>query len=275
MEKTLILKVQLKDEIGLSIDRWDPENVLKWNIVDHFRFVHNHHHDSNNDVGYVFMNTQVILHVEEACENLSKELSKIVTKDVDILLLDYNDLCDKIHDWIPDVVRKRIGTCDEVLMEDVSCYMITPAGCCKVIQLNMDGADGSAIESGWNLTVNKVVGFTGSKSDNWSVERYLDTESPILLCHLLRKWKGSAAGILARPKRGKKGWYNNWSWIYVMIFMVSFLWGFLGIPSEWLLRLICLMHIIEPLEGLIIKVVIILVMCKLLHAIGENPLFFI
>lgn len=274
MENENETAVYVFDEFDrLSIDRYELLSPASgWSLNSHIMFLKM---ESISNQNVMFVNR---IPVEENFTPFylpDDYLDHVPPDDYDILIVDYNRNIDAIETLKkPFRKRRKMGlweSIDEILMEDIACYVVSEKGIDKIRRLDVEKEALSEKDNFkiWKYNGKERLPTTGE----WKSGAYLDNGSPILVCHLLEKVKGKGAGVYARPIFTWKGF--SVSFIHLAMMMFAFLSGIIGIPGEIVMRVICVCHFVEPIEGLALKVVILLVVTRLLYAYGKDPLFFL
>lgn len=273
--KTQVFSLNKSNGLDLVQSTIDRCNFMRWNFIDHAKFLKDNaiqHEDGNaGDTTFIFIDEDIIASTDDNTrEEIIKTLDKNGSVVADVVLLNYNRISPTFWNGVFSKYLQK----SKMYVEDIACYSMTMEGCRKILAYAEENLEyeGNVVSPELQLSIDKLF-IPLPQLDNWETEKYLDTESPILVCHLLRKWRGSAAGVLARPLGNIYGFKYNV--VYVMLLSLSLFCGLLGLPSEWVMRMMYLFQIFEPLEGLTLKVVLVLLVCKLAHVVGKNPLFFI
>lgn len=253
-------KVYVFDNIAdESIDRIDTYEIMGtyddiWTLRDQ---------KITNGKYMMFTNGDLVEMDIDVNDALIDEFKYALPEDFDILILDYNRYFNIIQKLKREIkCGQWISTMEnDIDMKDIACFLISPNGVHK-------------IQKNQNLNIWRYNGrSTLIANDNWKSGNYLDNGSPILVCNLLRKILGGASGTLAKPLFNVEGY--DISCLNIVHMMFALLSGMIGIPCEWVLRFICVCYILEPIEGLVMKVIFTLLVTKLLYEYGKNPLFMI
>lgn len=243
------------------IDNVPPENSLLWEKDAHLDYVRK----TSEEAKMIFVNKDIHRSVQVA--RLFHDVTAMLPKEsFDVLIVNYNRMVKSVERCVKWFTRRhKDEILDGMAFEDVSCYLLSNHG----IQKIRDVCD-------WNsLKICRYEGNPILEQDDrqWPGGRYLDEGSPIVLCHLLEKFYGRGSYVYVRPLANLHGFQANF--VYACLFVLSFFMGLLTFPSEPLLRLVSLLHVIEPMEGLTLKVIFIIITTKCFHSYGTNPLFFL
>ena len=190
----------------------------------------------------------------------------------DVTILGWNEEGFRLQRWQDCLSlimrRRRAAALHETSVEffdrlrDVSCYTVSE----DFLKSISSRTAADVIKPRWSLNSINLH----EDCDIWDEDAIA---SPILVSHVLRIWKGSKMTVYGSPLFSLYGFDVNF--IHIALASFCFLCGLLGFPSWLPMRLLCITYIFDVIEtggGGILKVIFVLVVCRLIYAAGRNPL---